>query len=351
MSEKLFYTAKEDYRELIDGRKQAFQRGLPTGFITLDNIASFLPGYQTLVYAPPHVGKTVITMDLLMAQAEMGKNICIYSPEFRDRKEVFNTLIQARLKKSFFGPAKDTITDEEYIEALEFVDSHFVVIVKPRRLRDNSQEKMSIKTLFRVLTDAGKVLGREIHFLFIDPMNYVEKDADEKFLDTQEYVLNLYDQIGEFSQITGVHTILSAHTRDVELIADKDTGIRYYGVLHPSEVMGGQSNYRSSYQILHLWRAPEGVADVNGMPYPANYNKIITQKSKPFGIGKIGDTSQTPGMDGLYFDPDTYTMYEIVNGRRYYRNEYYVTQGRTDFQTPKPQEASKKSWEDEEDLF
>lgn len=321
--ERLFFKPLEDKDSLLSTRKEAFKKGYPTGFKCLDEISSFLPNYSTVVYSPPHVGKSVITLDILMAQAEMGRNVCIYSPEFRDKKELINALIQARLKKCFFGKFADSITDEMYLEALAFVNEHFVLIVKPKRKKDNSQEKMSIKKIFHEVKKASDYYKMKFDFLFIDPFNYIEKDADEKFMEMQDYVLNANDQFAEYSQALGLHTIISAHTRDIDLISDKETGILYYPVGHPSWIMGGQSWFRSSFQILHYWRAPEGVLDNLGREYPANYNKIFVQKAKPFGIGKLSDTSSTAGMDGLFFDPDTYTMYEIVDGKPYYRNEYY----------------------------
>ena len=98
----------------------------------------------------------------------------------------------------------------------------------------------------------------------------------------------------------------------------------YYPVGHPSWIMGGQSWFRSSFQILHYWRAPKGVINpTTTLPYPDNYTKLFIQKSKPFGVGKLSDTTATKGMDGLYFDPEKYVMYEKIDGKNYYRNEYY----------------------------
>lgn len=263
-------------------------------------------------------------MDILMAQAEMGRNIIIYSPEYRDRKELFNALIQCRLKKTFFGKHGESITDEEYIAALQFVSDHFVIIIKPKRNKDNTQDKMSVKKIFSEVKKASDYYNMKFDFLFIDPFNYVEKDKEEKFMDTQDYVLNFYDQVAEYSGLLKLHTIISAHTRDVDLTTDKETGITYYPVLHPSTIMGGQSNYRAGFQILHYWRAPAGVMNQNlGSPYPENYNIIFNQKTKPYGTGKIGSTADNMNEQGLYFDPDTYTMYEIIDGKKYHRNEWY----------------------------
>src|SRR5690606_15775499 len=128
---KLFIKPNEIGDSLVKSRGEAFSRGMETGFHTLDQIMSFKKKYWSLNFAPPHIGKSVITLDLLMAQAELGRYCCIYSPEFREESELVNALIQARLKKSFFGKYGNSITDEEYLSALEFVSRHFVLITKP----------------------------------------------------------------------------------------------------------------------------------------------------------------------------------------------------------------------------
>src|SRR5690606_32760949 len=106
----------------------------------------------------------------------------------------------------------------------------------------------------------------------------------------------------------------------------KETGKMFYGRAHSSLIMGGQSWERGGYQIFQYVRMPEGVLNPKtGVPYPANYTHVIVEKSKPFGIGRLGSTGdlQDKGMDGLYFDVDTYTMYEIIGGSKYFRNEWY----------------------------
>lgn len=323
MSKEVLYRRASQFKDkLVSNKNRAFEKGWDTGFHTLDQIASFKENYQTLLYAPPHTGKSVITSDILMAQAEMGRRSCIYSPEFIDEEEIFFSLIQSRIKKNLTSRNSE-IKDYEIEEAIKFIDEHFITISKPPRKLDNSQTKVTLEVIFRQVADAEKELGIKINLLFIDPMNYLEKAPEDKFMQTADHVLSTYEKVAEYSKVLKLHTIMSAHTRDVELIKDKDTGIRYYDTPHPSEVVGGQSNYRAGYQVLALDRKPEGVADSNGIPYPKNYTVIHCQKTKPFGTGKIGSTDSLVNMDGLYFDPNTFTMYEYVDGVRYYRNEYY----------------------------
>ena len=189
---------------------------------------------------------------------------------------------------------------------------------------------MSIKKIFREVYNAEQHYKVKFDFLYIDPANFIEKDGDQKCMETQDYVLSLCDDLSGYSKASDLHTILSAHTIKLDLITDKDTGKMFYNKAHSSLIMGGQSWERGGYQIYQFYRLPEGVLDANGIPYPANYTNVIVEKSKPFGIGKLGSTGdfKNKGMDGLFFDPDTYTMYEIVNGKRYYRNEFYKETGK-----------------------
>src|SRR5690606_40772976 len=110
---KLFFRAGEINDELIRGRGEIFSRGASTGFHVLDQIASFKPQSTTVLYSPPHVGKSVITLDLLMSLAERGKSIFLYSPEFRKVGGLMQALIQTRLRKSFFGKHAMGIMDED----------------------------------------------------------------------------------------------------------------------------------------------------------------------------------------------------------------------------------------------
>ena len=325
-TERLFKRPLEFGDSLVKNRKQTFAKGMQTGFHTLDQLMSFKKKYWSLEFAPPHVGKSVITVDILMAQAEMGRYCCIYSPEFREESELINALVQARLHKSFFGKYSESITDEMYLEALEFVNEHFILIIKPKKTKEGTQPKMSAQKIFREVYNAEQYYKVKFDFLFIDPANFIEKDGEQKFMETQDYVLSLCDDIAEYSKAMDLHTIVSAHTVKLDLVTDKDTGKIYYGRAHSSLVMGGQSWERGGYQIFQFVRLPEGVVNPQtGFPYPANYTNVIVEKSKPFGVGRLGSTGdlQSKNMDGLFFDPDTYTMYEIVDGNKYYRNEWY----------------------------
>lgn len=317
--QKIYYRASDVVGELVESRSVAFERGMDTGFFTLDSFISFKKGYSTVIYSPPHVGKSVITLDMLVAMARRtGEKIIVYSPEYRKVSEMFFALIQTAMGKAMYGEDSDLIEDDEFIDALNFIDEHFVVLAKPPRTK-GGQIKFTVKRIFTAVREAEEEYGWNFSVLFIDPFNFLDKDIEEAQLLVQEYVLEVNDKIVEFSGVLDLHTIISAHTRDMDLVYDKDADVSYYPVPHPSQIMSGQSWFRGGYQIIAYWRCPAGVIEKStGIPYPENATDIICQKTKPYGIGKLMKSR-------LFFSPETHRMYELIEGKKYFANEYYAT--------------------------
>lgn len=324
MSEKLFHRALESKQQLIDSRGKSFKKGISTGFHGLDEIISFVKSSHTICYAPPHVGKSVITLDILMGVAERDDSkIIIYSPEFRKKEEMFNSLIQTRIGISMYGERSHEITDEQFEDALKFVDEHFVIITKAKRNKDNTHTRMTLKKIYSLVKEAQDAYGWKFSILLIDPANFIDKTQEESKMLTQDYILEVNDMMSEFSELLDLHTIITAHTRDIELITDKQTGLSYYPIPHPSQIMSGQSWFRSGYQIIAYWRCPSGVIETEtGLPYPENATDIICQKAKPFGASKLGRRR-------LFFNPITHKMEEEIGGIRYSVNQYQSLSNKT----------------------
>lgn len=313
---KNYHRISEFHSQVLERQSKPFEKGMGTGFHSLDQILSFPRGTCTTIYAPPSVGKSVITLDILMALAEQGKVISVYSPEFTTKEELAVALVQAKIPKVMYGEKRQDVSDKEFIEALDFVSEKFILITKSR---GKGADKMSIGNIINSVKLAESEYGVKVDILFIDPFNYVERSQEQNSMTTQDYVLDFYDSMVYGAGFLNIHIILSAHTRDVELLKCKTTGIKYYDIPHPSDIMSGQSHYRGGYNIVAYWRQPAGVIDENGIPYPENVTDIIVQKAKPFGAAKLGKVS-------LHFDDLKHSMFEVIDGKRFYRNEYQELQ-------------------------
>ena len=316
--EKQFYRANEVKDKVTDKRHETFKRGLGTGFHTLDEIISFKPKSTTLIFSHPHVGKSVLTLDILtsIAEREPDAKIACFSPEFRTREELIMAVIQQKIGKTLYGEYAQDVSDAEFLETMDWVDKFFIFLERPKKTKEVSTTGLTIADIFRLCREAEIEYKTKITMLYIDPMNYIFRSKEEEKMATQDYVLYLHDTTAEFSIALDVHTIIVAHCRDVEMKEDKDTGIKYYGIPYASEVMGGQSNYRGCNQMIALWKVPSGIIDKNtGLPYPDNAIDVICVKAKPMGSGKLGTKR-------LYFNKSTHKLEEEIGGVRYSANKY-----------------------------
>lgn len=321
MAKKQFYRANDLKTEVLNSKNQVFERGIATGLTTLDEIISLKVGYHTLLFSFPHTGKSVLTLDMLVSIAEReGKTIAVFSPEFRTKEELVLSIVQQKIGKTMYGLHAREVTDKELIEALDFCDKHFIILERPERTKELPLNGLSITDIFTLCKEAQVEYKTKIDILFIDPLNYISRDKFEKDMSIADYMLHLHDTIAEFSKLLKVHTILSAHCRDIDMLEDKETGIKWYPVAQPADVMGGQSHFRGASQIISLWRCPAGIIEKStGVPYPENAIDVICQKAKPMGSGRLGKRR-------IYWNPSTHKMEELINGKRYAANEYEAEQ-------------------------
>ena len=79
---------------------------------------------------------------------------------------------------------------------------------------------------------------------------------------------------------------------------------------HPSKLAGGQSFWRAGFQMIGLFREPYGILKRDGFPYLENCMQVLVQKTKPFGVGRLG-------MFQVFYDTDTHTLYESFGEKKY----------------------------------
>lgn len=311
---KIFFRASEFKEQIVEAKKIAFERGMSLGFHTGHESISFKKGFSTTVYSFPHVGKSVLLFDILVNQARSyDRKIAIYSPETGDKQTVVATLIQNFLGKKLYGTNRQVVSLDEYLEAIDFIDNHFIII-EPDLV--DKTKKFTFREAFNTVHLANAEYGWNIDILLLDPFNFMQKDEAENRMPTQDYVLNSIMFINEASKKLNLHSIVVTHLRDAERVVDKDTGIEFYPKPFPNELANGQSWWRASMQMIGLWRCPEGVIDkTNGCPYPANALELYVQKSKPFGAGRLSSFR-------IFFDDNRQKFYEHIDGRNYYINEY-----------------------------
>lgn len=307
---KKYHKVSEFHQDVLDAQHTTFEKGWSCGWDCGEDNISFKRGYTTYLYSHPHQGKTVFITEILLHLAKNeGLNICIYSPETGGKKEIVWNLIQVYTGKRLYGKSAHKISAKEIDDAMDFIDKHFIIL-EHNPFANGTIERFTVKDIFNQVHMAQKAYDRKVDVLCIDPFNLLDRELEDDRKQIADYVLSTLGFINAASLKMGLHTILVAHLAGEELISDKDTGIEYMPKPHPSKLAGGQSFWRAGFQMIGIWRQPFGCLDKRGFAYPENSMQILTQKTKPIGVGKLGSFE-------IFYNTENHTLYETHGDKKY----------------------------------
>ena len=300
----------EDVKDQVDSLYDTgFIKGETVGFSELDSLISFKKGATTYIYGTPASGKSEFWWECLINLSKTkGWKHLIFSPETGTPAEIFAEIIHKWSGKPFLDLDGNKISKMTKAESLRYgleVSQYFYIMdlgVKDITLDDfhEAVEKYDVK--FDTVTT--------------DPFNEVKHDLNGEQRDM--YMARVLGKIRMFAREYNYHhTIIMHIAREAGAkITDEETGIRFYPPADPRYIDGGETSFRKGEQMICVWRPPYGVAK-DGIPYQANEVKIIVQKTKPKGIGKVGEAT-------LFFDTWKNCYYEELGGIRSYAGKYTI---------------------------
>lgn len=311
---KVYYRANEFKEDILNSRHFLFERGYKLGFHSGDEFISFKESATSYIYAHPFSGKTSFLFDILVNIARTYNiAIAIYSPEGGGKSAVVSSLVQVYLGKKLHGKNRQYPSDEEWMDAIEFVHKHFVIFDPDIVNKDGY--KFTFKEIYNNVAKANKEYGVEIKMVVIDPFNYVAKDSDDSRKTIADYTLDSLMLVNKISEKMKLHTIIIMHLKDEDTIVDKD-GFEYLPKPYPTKIANGQNVFRAGQQLIGIYRCPAGAIEKKtGVPYPENCTEILVQKNKIFGSG-------TTGSFRLFWDDDCQRFYEVISDNKYYIGEY-----------------------------
>lgn len=315
MSVKAYYRVGEFRQEVLDDREAVLSRGFELGFESAKEYLNLKKGFSSFIYAHPYSGKTAFVFDTYMYIAKKyGIKIAIYSPEAGGRTALTSYLVQVYLGKKLHGSNGKTATDQEWGEALDFIDNHFILL--DPKLIGKDKIEFSATEMFNQVYLAQKEYGWKIELLLCDPYNMLSKTKEERSKTLADYTLESLTYMNHVAREMDIHIQVAMHLRDEEMIVDKETGVEYFKRPHPSKCANGQSVYRVMQTGMGIWRCPSGVMEKStGLPYPDNCTDLFVQKNKVQGAGSIGSFR-------LYYSDEEQRFYEIIAGKKYYCGEY-----------------------------
>ena len=284
---KAYFRVSEFQQEVLDSRDKILSRGFDIGFQSAYDYINLKKGYTSYVYAHPFSGKTSLEFDIYMYIAKKYNIvIALYSPEAGDKNALTAYLVQVYLGKKLHGKNAQKATDEEWLEALNFIDKHFILL--DPKLVGKEKIVFSAKEMFKQIHEAQVAYNCKVELALIDPYNLLNKDPEDVKKSVSDYTLDNLYYINHVAQSMDMHIRIATHLRDEESITDKDTGIEYMSRPFTNKVAQGQAWWRTGKIMMGIWRCPSGVHEKKtGLPYPENATDILIQKNKVFGAGEM----------------------------------------------------------------
>lgn len=312
---KAYYRVSEFQQEVLDKRTETFERGFEIGFYSAYNYLNLKKKFTSYLYASPFSGKSSFVMDVYMHIArKYGAKIAIFSPESGGKEALVSYLVQVYLGKKLHGQEAKVAMDEEWLEALDFIDNHFLIL-DPKVVGADKVE-FTAQEVFKQLKDAVKEYGWSLDILLLDPLTMIRKGEEDRKKSIADFVLDMLYYFNHIADAWNIHIQIAMHTADSDTIVDKDTGIEYTPKPYPSRLHNGQNVFRTGQTMFGLWRCPAGVTEKKtGLPYPNDATDFLVQKNKILGAGDVGEFR-------LYYDVGAQKFYEIINGKKYYCGQY-----------------------------
>lgn len=248
---------------MLDGFRNGKERGSSTYWSEVDVAWTWRNKEVNIWTGYQNEGKSLFLESLCVLKAFYeGWKFVFFSPENTPLNDFYDNLIEIYIGKSadpFFKA--NQMTEEEYLEAKNFIREHFFVIYP--------EKDFELETIF----EKTKYLIRKygIRCLTIDPYNTVEHKlrAGER---EDLYISRFMADLKRFAVENGICVNLVAH----QLTPQKDANGRY---LRPdtNRIKGGGTFADKADNVLFVWR-PNRALDFSDTQVTFGSQKIKKQK-------------------------------------------------------------------------
>lgn len=268
---------------------KGLRKGYSTGFESLDEYYTVVPGQWTVVTGIPGHGKSNV-LDSIMVN--LAKNddwrFGIFSPENQPIARHFANIMEKYVGSPFDIGRHGRITEEQKEDGKKWLKEHFSIILPEE---DANWSVDGVLELAKVLVYRKGMKG-----LVIDPWNELDHSRPNNQTET-EYVSSVLTKIRQFARNYDVHVWLVAHP--AKLYKDKDGK---YPVPTPYDISGSAHYRNKADNALTVWRNvghdDQTVSDVH------------VQKIRFKEVGKVGLCS-------LRCDPISSCFYDDIDqGKR-----------------------------------
>lgn len=269
--------------ELDDLYYNGLKKGASTGFPTVDEFYTVVPGQWTVVTGIPGHGKSNFLDAVLVNLAKLHDwRFGIFSPENQPIARHFASIMEKFYGQSFEKDRHNRISEEQKEEGKVWLKRHFSVILPHE---DDSSTIDGILSLAKVL-----VYRKGIKGLVIDPWNEIDHSRPSGQTET-EYISMVLTKMRQFARNYHVHIWLVAHP--AKLYKDKATG--KYPVPTPYDISGSAHYRNKADNAITVHRNVGGVDQ--------DVSDIHIQKVRFKEVGRVGMASlRYNGIEGRFYD-------------------------------------------------
>jgi twinkle protein len=258
----------ESIDRLYDG---GVERGVSTGWTTIDPYYLVRPGAFTVVTGIPSSGKSN-WMDAVMVNIakKHGWNFAIFSPENQPLEDHMARVLEKYIGQPFTDGPTPRMSKEDLARGKSWLTKHFTWILP------SDDKEWSIN----VILEAAKrlVLTKGIRGLIIDPWNELEHTREGNQTET-EYISIALKRIRQFGRRYGIHIWVVAHP--AKLYRDKNGK---YPIPTLYDISGSARWRDKSDNGIVIWR---DLQKEEGCSIEVHVEKIRFRQDGKRGIGEL----------------------------------------------------------------
>jgi twinkle protein len=204
------YDAKRFESQVWELFEKGIGRGESTGYQSVDDIYTIVPGQVSIVTGIPSSGKSEFIDQIMVNMAsDKGWKFGICSFENEPRLHI-TKLIAKRAGKPFFKGYHERMTRHEYEAAYSFVQDHFAFV---------HQDDGGLANLDSILDRLRAAIMRYgIRGAVIDPYNFISRD--NRNTSETEWISDMLTKVKAFAMGHGVHIWFVAHPTKMQRSAD-----------------------------------------------------------------------------------------------------------------------------------
>lgn len=271
-----------DYADSMDRLyRYGMPKGMQTGWATVNEYYTVMPGEWSLVTGIPGHGKSE-WLDALMVRLAIDHGWCfaIFSPENQPTEYHISKLAEKYIGKPFANGPSSRMTPAEKDEAVNFLDRHFVFLLPELPTVDALIERLRII-----------VKRRGVRGVVLDPWNEIDHTRTAGLSET-EYISQSLSKLRAFARSHAVHLWIVAHPTKLQKEPDGS-----YPVPTPYDVAGSAHWRNKADNCIAIWR--DTANDTRAV-------EVHVQKVRKKSVGKVGMTTLIyDRITGQYHDPQS----------------------------------------------